>query len=82
MLLTSNDKSTYKVKVEEHFPLLKPGTLQVANTLREDISIQLLLLDDVSCGNGDVQHSHSRSYRLIEVCPPNEAQEDSFLSTN
>lgn len=60
---------TYKVEVEQNFLFGELCSLQVSNAFTQNVWIQFLLLNDVTSWNCNVQNSHTRSNRFVQVIP-------------
>jgi hypothetical protein len=70
-------KYTHEVKVEENTALQESSTLQVGYPSWPNIGIKILLLDYVTCRNGNIKHSQARTHRLVQICPPGKCKTQS-----
>jgi hypothetical protein len=71
-------KYTHKVKVEEDFTFQETSTLQVTDLSWPNVCIKILLLNYVTCRNGNIQYSQSWPYRFIQICPSGKSNQSSF----
>lgn len=57
------------IEVEQNLFICKTSSLEVPHLSGQNISVQVLLLNDVTSWNSNVQHCHTRSTRFIDVSP-------------